>query len=150
MSYTKILYHIIFRPKDSRPVINTEHEEMLYRYIWGFVKAKGAVLYRIGGMPDHIHLFVQLPATIAVADFVRDMKVSASKYMKEHKSEFPLFDAWAKSYCALSYSESEKDSVINYIRNQKQHHSRISLRDELLSLLQEQKINVDMSHFLDE
>ena len=150
MSYVRLLYHIIFRPRCSAPVISAEHEEMLYRYIWGFAREKGAVLYRIGGMPDHIHLFVQLPATTAVADFVRDMKIASSGYMKEHLKEFPLFDGWAKAYCALSYSESEKDSVVNYIRNQKAHHSRVSFRDELLAILHEQKVDVDMRYFLAE
>ena len=150
MSYVRLLYHIIFRPRCSEPVISAEHEEMLYRYIWGFAREKGAVLYRIGGMPDHIHLFVQLPATMAVADFVRDMKIASSGYMKEHRKEFPLFDGWAKAYCSLSYSESEKDSVVNYIRNQKAHHSRVSFRDELLAILREQKVDVDMRYFLAE
>ena len=40
MSYTHLLYHIVFRPKNSGPAINTEHENDLYRYIWGVVKQK--------------------------------------------------------------------------------------------------------------
>ena len=51
MSYRQLFYHIVIRPKNSEPVIVQDYEEALYRYIWGFIKDKGAVLYRIGGSP---------------------------------------------------------------------------------------------------
>ena len=148
MAYINLLYHIVFRPKNSVSVIPIEKEEMLYRYIWGIVKHKNGVLYRIGGMPDHVHILVQLPATIAVADFVRDLKTSTSVYLKENKDSFPKFDGWAKSYCALTYSYNEKDAIINYIKNQKGHHKKVSFRDELLEMLRESGVEVDMKYFM--
>ena len=81
MSYTRLLYHIVFRPRSSRPVITIAYEEMLYRYLWGFVKNKGGVLYRIGGMPDHVHMLVQIPPTLALSDFMHDLKLSVNKFM---------------------------------------------------------------------
>ena len=150
MSYTQLLYHIIFRPKNSVPAITTEHEEKLYRYIWGFVKEKSGILFRIGGMPDHIHLFLHIPPKFAVSDFMRDLKTSANKYLCENKECFPLFEGWGKSYCALTYSVSEKDKVINYIKNQKLHHAKVSFHDELLQLLEENGVEVDMRYFLNE
>ena len=148
MAYTNLLYHIVFRPKNSAQVIVVDKEEMLYRYIWGFVENKKGVLYRIGGMPDHIHLLVQLPATIAVADFVRDLKTSTSVFLKDNKDSFPKFDGWAKSYCALSYSTRDKDMVVNYIKTQKEHHKRVSFHDEFLALLKESGVEVDMKYFM--
>ena len=143
MSYTHLLYHIVFRPKNNAPVIKIEHEEHLYRYIWGFIKQKNCVLYRIGGMPDHIHMFVQLPPTYAVSDFMRDIKTATNMYMKSNTDLFPRFNGWAKAYCALSYSWLEKDKIINYIKNQKEHHKRVSFRDELLTLLREFGVEVN-------
>ena len=150
MSYTQLLYHIVFRPKNSVPAITVEHEEKLYRYIWGFVKEKGGILFRIGGMPDHIHLFLHIPPQFGVSDFMRDLKTSANKYMRENKEYFPLFEGWGKSYCALTYSILEKDNVINYIKNQKEHHTKVSFHDELLGLLKENGVEVDMRYFLNE
>ena len=148
MAYTNLLYHIVFRPKNSAQVIVVDKEEMLYRYIWGFVENKKGVLYRIGGMPDHVHMLVQLPATVAVADFVRDLKTSTSVFLKDNKDSFPKFDGWTKSYCALSYSTREKDMVVNYIKGQKEHHKRVSFRDEFLALLKESGVEVDMKYFM--
>ena len=148
MAYINLLYHIVFRPKNSASVIPIEKEEMLYRYIWGVIKHKNGVLYRIGGMPDHVHILVQLPATIAVADFVRDLKTSTNVYLKENRDSFPKFDGWSRSYCALTYSQNEKDTIINYIKNQKEHHKRVSFRDELLGILRESGVEVDMKYFM--
>ncbi len=44
MSYPRLLYHLIFRPRYSRPAITEAHENLLYHYIWGIVKAKGGIL----------------------------------------------------------------------------------------------------------
>lgn len=150
MSYTQLLYHIVFRPKDSVPAISTEYEEYLYRYIWGFVTNKGGVLYRIGGMPDHIHLLVQLPPTFALSDFMRDLKTATHRYVHEEISKFPLFAGWGKSYCALSCGIDGKDKVISYIKNQKEHHLKVTFRDELLALLHDNGVEVDMAYFLKE
>lgn len=150
MSYLQLLYHIVFRPKDSVPCITIEHENVLYRYIWGFIKQKGGVLHRIGGMPDHIHIFMQLLATICLSDFMRDLKVASSMFLKENPDMFPLFTGWGKSYCAITHSYAEKNKIVNYIMGQKEHHKSVNFHDELLHLLKESGVEVDMQYFLRE
>ena len=148
MSFTKSVYHIVFGTKYRQPTIPIDVERKLYKILYDLMKNYGAFVYRIGGMPDHVHILVQLPATIAVADFVRDLKTATNVYLKDNKGSFPNFDGWAKSYCALSYSIREKDMVVNYIRNQKEHHKRVSFKDELLDLLRESGVEVDMKYFM--
>ena len=65
MSYTQTFYHIILRTHRSIPAIAEEYERELYSYMLGFINNVGGRLYRVGGMPDHVHLFVSLPATLA-------------------------------------------------------------------------------------
>ena len=116
MSYTRLLYHLIFRPRYNRPAITEAHEKLLYHYIWGIVKAKGGVLYRIGGMPDHLHLLVQLPPTLSLSGFMHDLKLSTHYFLREHREEFPLFEGWGKSYGALTCSARDKERVTAYRR----------------------------------
>ena len=137
MSYTHLLYHLIFRPRYSRPAITEAHEKLLYHYIWGIVKAKGGVLYRIGGMPDHLHLLVQLPPTLSLSGFMYDLKLSTHYFLREHREEFPLFEGWGKSYGALTCSARDKERVTAYIQNQKEHHRTTTLADELSGLWRE-------------
>ena len=70
MSYTRLLYHIIFRTKHGAPSINEQYEKELYRCIWKFTQAHHCILYRVNGMPDHIHLFVDIHQTLPVSEFV--------------------------------------------------------------------------------
>lgn len=147
MSYTRLLYHIVFRTKYGAPTITEAYEEMLYRYIWDYVKEQGAVLYRINGMPDHLHLFVELKSTLSVADFVKHLKNSTHLFLEQHRDYFPEFYAWAKGYCALSYSEREKAQIINYIKNQKAHHQTQNFADEIKFLLTDYGIEYDETYF---
>ncbi|MBO6190388.1 MAG: IS200/IS605 family transposase [Alloprevotella sp.] len=150
MSYTRLIYHIVFRTKDSRRAITIEHERELYRYIWGFVRSRGAVLGRIGGMPDHIHLLVEIPPEQAVSDFVKSLKLSANHYLQHHKDVFPQFCGWARGYCALSYSVNEREKIVNYIMKQKVHHRTRSFVDELKVMLEESKIQYNQDYLLDD
>ena len=143
MAYTYLLYHIIIRPKESKPVIKTDHEKKLYSYIWGICKEKKCVLHRINGMEDHLHMLVEIHPSISVSDFVRMVKISTNSWMKEHHEEFPNFDSWGKSYCALSYCERDKEMVKHYIANQKAHHKTVSFKNEYERLLREFGIEPD-------
>ncbi|MEG2242100.1 MAG: transposase, partial [Muribaculaceae bacterium] len=84
---------------------------------------------RIGGMPDHIHLLVDIHPTISVTEFVRKLKESASKWLRS-QSNFPDFDGWGESFAAFSYSHKDVDIIINYIKNQKTHHQKVCFADE--------------------
>ena len=131
MSLAKLYYHIIFRPKNSKRVITEEYEERLYMCIWSLCKKRNCYLHRINGMPDHIHMLVEIPVTLSVADFVRDIKTGSSVFMKSNRHMFPNFEGWGRSYCVLSYSQSELNTVKEYIKNQKVHHAKHSYAEEL-------------------
>jgi len=147
MSYTNLLYHIVFCTKYRKPTIPQSHEENLYRYIWGFIKNHKSVLYRINGMPDHIHIFVQLHADIAVSQFVKKLKNATNKWLKENVDSFPDFESWAVGYCALTYAYKDKDMIVNYIKNQKAHHKKEPTLDEVRRLLEEEGIDIDERYF---
>ena len=147
MSYTRLLYHIIFRTKHSIPAISIEHKKELYKYIWGFVKNKESMLYRINGMPDHLHLFVELAAKLSLSDFVRDLKTSTAKWLTNNPL-FPYFQGWGKGYAAFSYGLNEKDKIINYIMRQKEHHQSSNFETELRRLLGEHGCTIDEKYFM--
>lgn len=145
MAYTKLIYHIILRTYQGTSPIVEAYERDLYRYILGFCKNRQCVLYRINGMPDHIHMLVSLHPTIAVASFVHDLKIATHNFMKARKDCFPDFVKWECGYCALTYAESEKQRVINYIINQKKHHRVVTVRDELITQLRDSGVEFDES-----
>ncbi|AUI66887.1 MULTISPECIES: IS200/IS605 family transposase [Glaesserella] len=147
MSYTRAIYHIIFRTKSGVPAITENYEEILYTFIWKFIKERKSVLYRINGMPDHIHLLVDLHPKIAVADFVQQLKNATHLLLERHKEEFPFFTAWAVGYCALTYSERDKIQIINYIKNQKTHHKTQNFLNEVKCLMIDNGIEINEKFF---
>ncbi len=146
MSYTKVLYHIVFRTKYSIKAIPLEQAPELYRYMWGIIKNKNCFLYRINGMEDHIHLLIDLHPSVALADFVKTIKVASSKWMKE-SGYFPDFKGWGIKYCALTYSLKEKDILIKYIKNQQAHHKNETFQEEIHKLWKEGDFEDDVKWF---
>jgi len=149
MSYTQTYYHIVLRTHRCIPAIVEEYERELYSYINGFIKNKGCYLYRIGGMPEHVHLFVSLPATLAMSKFVQELKVSSSKWLKANP-HFPLFDGWTKEYAGFTKSLREKDRIVRYIAGQKAHHRRVTFKEEYRKFLTENGVEIKEEHFLND
>ena len=133
MAYTQILYHIVLRTKHSELTIAQEDVSPLYKYIWGIIKNKKGTLYRINGIEDHIHILSDLHPSIALADFIKSIKVATSLWMKQ-SPDFPYFRGWEEGYAAFTYSYKEKEVLINYIKKQQEHHQKENTRDELIRI----------------
>lgn len=146
-TYRQIFYQIVFGTKYRKPVISREHDEELYKYIWGIIKNKKCKLYRINGIEDHIHIFSDLHPAISLGDYVKDIKIASNLWMKE-SGKFPLFDEWQDGYGAFTYSIKQKDVIINYVKNQKEHHKSENFYDEYKRLLQENGIEFDEKYLL--
>ena len=130
MSYTRLLYHIIFSTRNRRPLILIENERRVYGLLFSILKKYGAETLRIGGMPDHIHLFISIPPTFAVSEFIQKLKRESSLAINRD-SILPKWDGWQEGYGAFTYSRNEADKIINYIKGQKEHHKRVSFIEEI-------------------
>ncbi|MDL2279003.1 transposase [Parabacteroides sp. OttesenSCG-928-G07] len=82
MSYVQLIYHAAIRTKAGKLALPLEHSEQLYRYIWGIIKNKNSILYRINGMEDHVHILFSLHLSITLSNFMRDLKTETSKMLK--------------------------------------------------------------------
>ncbi len=142
MAYTQILYQIVFSTKNRDKVLLPEGREELFRYMWGILKHKKCHLYRINGVEDHLHIVTHLHQTVALADLVKTLKVSSSAWIKE-KELFPDFTNWQSKYGAFTYHSKEKDRLIEYVKNQVEHHRKITFKEEFRSLLKEHQIKFD-------
>ena len=146
-TYRQIFYQIVFATKNRQPTINPEHENELYKYIFGVINNKKSKLYRINGMTDHIHIFCDLHPSLSLSSYVKDIKVASNLWMKE-SGKFPNFESWQEGYGAFTYSIKEKDIIIEYIKNQKEHHKNESFSDEFKRMIIENGIQFDERYFL--
>ena len=148
MAHISLTYHIVWRTLRSQRTIVEEYERELYGYIYGICRQKNCHLYRLNSMPDHVHMCVEVHPTISLSDFVKIIKQESSRWLKDHRHEFPQFEGWGNGYAAFSYSVRERPAVIDYIKNQKEHHRHKSLREEYEEWLLEMGMNPSEDLFL--
>lgn len=141
-TYTQLLYQIVFSTKNREHTLLNSSCEELYRYIWGILKNKNCHLYRIGGISDHIHIITHIHPSVSLATLVKDIKLASSEFIKSQKL-FPDFRGWQNGYGGFTYSLKDKDHLIEYVKNQDEHHKRVSFREELIELLKEHGIEFD-------
>jgi putative transposase len=141
-TYTQILYHIVFSTKNRKKTLLQENRNHLFEYTWGILKNKKCHLYRINGIEDHIHILTHIPSNLALSDLVRDIKTATSFWIKENDI-FRDFSGWQDGYGAFTCSYKEKNGLIQYIKNQEEHHRIVTYEDEYRNLLQENGISFE-------
>ena len=141
-TYTQLLYQIVFSTKDRKHTLTDDHRIALYQYISGILKNKNCHLYQIGGVADHIHIVLHIHPSVALASIVKDIKLASIKQIKE-QGLFKEFNGWQDGYGAFTYSIKEKDRLIEYVKNQEEHHRRKTYKEELVQLLKEHEVAFD-------
>ena len=141
-SFIQINLHVTFHVKSNADPIVASDLPRLFSYLGGCAKEQGVKAIAIGGMPDHIHMLVSIPATITISDFIKNTKVWSSKWLKSLGDSYRGF-AWQDGYGAFSVSHSVIPATINYIANQAEHHKKTSFREEYIRFLQANEIAFD-------
>jgi len=142
MSYTSLMYHIIFSTKDRRPLLCSDALSQISKYMGGIARQLSATLMEANGPADHIHLAALLPPTLTVADFLRNVKAGSSGWI--HKTFPQMADfRWQDGYSAFSVSRSGLPKVMAYIRNQHEHHKHVTFQEELLEFLEKHGVEYD-------
>jgi putative transposase len=141
-TYTRIIYQIVFSTKFRAPTLLKNNRDELYKYIWGILSEKKCHLYRIGGVEDHIHILSDLPTTIALSNLVKDIKLASTVHIKANNL-FPNFGGWQNGFGAFTYSIREKDILIEYIKNQEEHHRKKTYKEEYIRLLKEHEVEFE-------
>lgn len=118
-----------------------------YSNIWGILKSKKCHLYRINGIEDHIHIVCAIHPSISLSSLIKDIKLASSKHIKQ-KGLFLNFDGWQEGYGAFTYNIKEKNNLIEYVKNQKEHHKNISYKDEFIKLLKENEVDFNEKYLV--
>jgi len=146
-TFTQILYQIVFSTKNAKNTMVLSNCEELYKYIRGILKNKNCTLSRINGTENHIHIVTQVHPSVSVSNLVKDIKVASSLWIKE-QNIFPEFDSWQEGYGAFTYHINQKKVLINYVRNQREHHYLKTFKEEYIELLKEHGIEYDEKFLL--
>lgn len=141
-SYNSQLIHFVFSTKERRALITPELQERLWPYLGGIARENKMVALAVGGVEDHAHILLSLPATISVSKAVQLMKGGSSKWIHDTFPEHRLF-SWQEGYGAFSIGISDVDRTVAYIQTQAEHHQKKDFQAEFLSFLKKHNVEYD-------
>lgn len=149
-TYTQLLYHIVFSTKYRKRWIAPAVAPRLYAYVGGIVREQGGVLHAMGGIEDHVHLYVRWRPDSSISEMMRTIKAPSSKWLHD---TFPhLVDfAWQDGYAAFTVAKQGERALTEYIAGQREHHDRTGedFAGELRRLLDERGVEYDERYLFD-
>ncbi len=147
-SLSSVLVHLVFSTKNRDPWIRRNVESELHAYGTTVLQNMGCPCLAMNGMADHLHTLFALSRVTTIAAVVEELKTSTSKWIKTKNALFSGFH-WQSGYGAFSVSQSNAQQVIDYIRQQKEHHQSRSFQDEFRMLLERNEIEFDERYVWD-
>jgi putative transposase len=140
--------HIIFSTKNRQALIHPPYEDDLHNYIGGVCNKLECSTIKIGGYTDHIHILCMLSKKIALMKLLEEIKGHSSKWMKNNNASLKDF-YWQNGYGAFSINPSQIDTVIAYIANQREHHSKKTFQEEYRGFLKKYNMEYDERYVWD-
>ena len=120
-SHAEIYLHLVWSTWDRHPLLTADRVPAVYGTIQHECQALGCEVIAIGGMPDHVHLLVQVPPTVAPATLAKQVKGSSSHLVNPAHGTRAEF-RWQRGYGAFSVSRQHVERIRRYVLNQEEHH----------------------------
>jgi putative transposase len=116
-----INYHLVWCPKYRRPVLDGAVGVRLAELLPVYVQELGGEVLELVVMPDHVHLFVSFPPTLAIAQIMHKLKGASAHQLRE---EFPhlksrLPSLWTHSYYVGTVGHVSAATIKRYIDEQR-------------------------------
>ena len=147
-THTQIIYQIVYSTKRREKCLLKIGREEVFKYMTGILRNKNCHTFQINGVDDHLHILMKLHPSVALANLIKDIKISTNKFIKE-KALFPNFPGWQDGYGAFTYSNEALPNLIRYVQNQEIHHGEITFEEEYISMLEEHGVEYDPKYVFD-
>jgi putative transposase len=124
MPYWRTFHHLIWATRHREPLITPPMHDALQRSIRAVGLEHHCLTHAVGIMPDHVHVAMSIPPSIAVSTLVGRLK-GASSHLMNSSGVVPAEAcfAWRAEYGVLSFAEMDLASVVDYIVNQPARHA---------------------------
>ncbi|HTD66847.1 MAG TPA: IS200/IS605 family transposase [Candidatus Limnocylindria bacterium] len=143
-SFNSCLMHCVFSTKERRPFLTSSIRERLWPYLGGIARENDMKALAIGGVADHAHLLLSLPAALSVSKAMQLLKGNSSKWLRETFPELRSQSfAWQEGFGAFSIGISGVPDTVHYIQTQEEHHRKKSFQDELKAILKKHGMAID-------
>jgi putative transposase len=147
-TYIGLYIHYVFSTKNREPIIAEHVKERIWAFMGGIARENRMKALCIGGVMDHVHLLISMPATVSIAKTMQLIKGGTTAWVHDTFPGLQHF-AWQEGYAAFSVSESSLGETIAYINNQEEHHRRKTFQEEYLELLKTNGVEYDEKYLWD-
>jgi REP element-mobilizing transposase RayT len=147
-SVSRIVIHQVFSTSQRVPSLSEDVRARLFPYIGGILREINCQPIQIGGHVDHVHLLFGLSRTLSIAQVTEKVKTATNKWLKGEGLVQVSF-AWQKGYAVVSVDCREHSQVVAYIKNQDEHHKKISFIGEYREMLDQSGVGYDEKYIWD-
>ena len=117
-------YHIVFAPKYRRQAVYGQLKADIGKILRTLCEEKKVNIIEAEACPDHIHMLVEIPPNISVAQFMGYLKGKSSLMIFDRhanlKYKYGNRHFWAEGYYVSTVGLNDQ-TVAKYIREQEQH-----------------------------
>jgi putative transposase len=141
-TYARIFIHCVFSTKNHQKIITDDLRERLWSYMGGIARKNKITVLAIGGVEDHTHLFLSFPPSLSVSEALKKIKGGSSSWVH---TNFPAQRSfrWQEGFGAFTVSSSRVKATMDYIKGQREHHSKKTFKEEYLVFLEKYGIEYD-------
>jgi REP element-mobilizing transposase RayT len=138
-SLANVQIHLIFSTFQRTPNLVPNVRRDLHPYLAATLNQLDCHAIEVGGVDDHIHVLFRQSRTLTIAKVVQDLKTSSSKMLKSRVRDF----SWQSGYGAFSVSPADSGSVSAYIKDQVDHHKKLTFQEEYRQILEDYGVPFD-------
>jgi putative transposase len=141
--YSEINLHLVWHTKNSLPLLSPEVETLAHGFLKKrVVDTRGAFVHEIGGIETHVHIAVSIPPTLTVSEFIGQLKGGSSHDVNQAMGRRQKVLEWQAGYGVVSFGTRDLLWVVEYVRNQREHHSRGAVHERLERITEVESIAV--------
>lgn len=129
MAYVKVWIHTVWGTKRRHPYLIAGVKEKVIAHIKENAKEKDIYIDTINGHTDHLHALISINPDMSISKAMQLIKGESAFWINREEVTNEHFE-WADEYFAVSVSESALNKVREYIKNQEEHHSKVTFMEE--------------------
>ncbi|MDF3131289.1 IS200/IS605 family transposase [Kiritimatiellaeota bacterium B1221] len=147
-SFHQLYAHLIFSTKNREPFLQGDICGRMHGYLSQLCRDYGSPWVVVGGVADHVHIALDLGKKMTSIELIANVKKQSSAWIKERDANLSAF-YWQKGYGLFSFGALQRDAVEAYVRNQAEHHRKVTFQEEYRSFLDRYNIQYDEKYVWD-
>ena len=129
MPFVKVWVHAVWATKNRQPLLNQLVRKEIFEHIHQNAITKGIMMDAVNGYAEHVHCMFRLKNDQTISKVMQLIKGESSFWINQQKKLNHKLQ-WQEEYFAVSISESQVNSVRNYIFGQEEHHKQKTYLEE--------------------